>query len=48
MNLNKFVEELKKISIDINDKQLQQLEEYFHIFSLLYAFCCCQQNYINM
>ena len=31
MNQNKFIEELKKINIEINDKQLKQLERYYEL-----------------
>ena len=31
MNLNSFIEELKKLSINVTDEQLQQLNLYYHI-----------------
>ena len=31
MNQSKFIEELKKINIEINDKQLKQLEKYYEL-----------------
>ena len=31
MNLNNFIEELKKINIDITDKQLNQLNTYYEM-----------------
>ena len=31
MNINNFIEELKKINIDINNQQLEQLEQYYKL-----------------
>ena len=31
MNINDFIENLKKINIDINENQLSQLEKYYNL-----------------
>ena len=40
MTENKFVEEVKKLGININDTQLKQLNRYYELLVLPYSRTC--------